>query len=259
MEGPMSRFVKGVESTCGRRDTLLATVKRWKINWLDHICRHNSLAKTILQGIAEGGRKRGRPRKSWLDNFKDWTGMNADILYRNDEDRDTWTRITAASCHGAPAITGHESLLIDWLKFCYYKIRGIRFIRNCIDDETCKTLIETPIIFRLYYGSALLYNNSFSVMNRLHGVQNCVEHLVNTLTKWKSNFILVALASYIFQICFTYLKMIQRHLNNLIPTYRLLRLMWSESCPLLMMRKATQQCTKRTFSEHQFPNYIILH
>jgi len=37
-----------VVSTCGRWDTLLATVTRRKMNWFGHICRHNSLANTIL-------------------------------------------------------------------------------------------------------------------------------------------------------------------------------------------------------------------
>jgi len=84
-------------------ETLLSTIKRRKINWFGHICRHNS------QGTVEGGIKMGRPSKSWLDNIKDWTGLNAYTLYRKGEDRDTWARITAVSCHGAPTIAGHGS------------------------------------------------------------------------------------------------------------------------------------------------------
>ena len=35
----------------------------------------SGLTKTILQGTAEGGRKRGRQRKRWEDNIKEWTGL----------------------------------------------------------------------------------------------------------------------------------------------------------------------------------------
>jgi len=37
------------------------------------------------------------------------TSMNAGTLYRKAEDKDTWARITAASCHGALSINGHGS------------------------------------------------------------------------------------------------------------------------------------------------------
>ena len=35
----------------------------------------SGLTKTILQGTAKGGRKRGRQRKRWEDNIKEWTGL----------------------------------------------------------------------------------------------------------------------------------------------------------------------------------------
>ena len=98
-----------VETTCGTHETLLATVKRRKLNWFGHVCRHDSLAKTILQGTVAGGRKRGRPRKTWMDNIKEWTGLTTPQLIRKAENRSTWARITAASCHGAPTTLGHGS------------------------------------------------------------------------------------------------------------------------------------------------------
>ena len=42
-------------------------MKRRKLQWYGLITRHDSLAKTILQGTVEGGRKRSsKPRKSWV-------------------------------------------------------------------------------------------------------------------------------------------------------------------------------------------------
>ena len=44
-----------------------------KIAWFGHVTRHDSLSKTILQDTLEGGRRRGRQRKCWMDNIKMWT------------------------------------------------------------------------------------------------------------------------------------------------------------------------------------------
>ena len=66
-----------IEELGGKQERLLQVVKRRKLQWYGHITRHDShsLAKTILQGTVEGGRKRGKPRKSWLSNIKRWTQL----------------------------------------------------------------------------------------------------------------------------------------------------------------------------------------
>ena len=38
------------------------------------------LAKTILQRTAQGGRRRGRQRKRWEDNIREWTGLEWNIV-----------------------------------------------------------------------------------------------------------------------------------------------------------------------------------
>ena len=43
---------------------------------LHNVSRSSGLAKTILQGTVKGKRKRGRQKKSWKDNIKEWTGMD---------------------------------------------------------------------------------------------------------------------------------------------------------------------------------------
>ena len=43
--------------------------------WLAHVTRHDSLSKTILQDTLEGGRRRGRQRKYWMDNINEWTSL----------------------------------------------------------------------------------------------------------------------------------------------------------------------------------------
>ena len=61
-----------------------------KLQWYGHITCHDSLAKTILQGTVEGGRKRGKPRKSWLSNIKESTQMDVNSLLSSAQDRQLW-------------------------------------------------------------------------------------------------------------------------------------------------------------------------
>ena len=38
----------------GRQELLLSTVKRRKLSWFDHVCRHKTLHNTMLLGTEEG-------------------------------------------------------------------------------------------------------------------------------------------------------------------------------------------------------------
>ena len=60
-----------INSLVSLQESLLATVKRRKLAWFGHVTRPDSLSKTILQGTLEGGRRRGRQRKCWMDNIKE--------------------------------------------------------------------------------------------------------------------------------------------------------------------------------------------
>ena len=73
-------------------------MRRRKLAWFGHVTRHNSLAKTILQGSVHGQRKRGRPRKAWFDNIKEWTGQPLSNLLRTSELREEWRSVTAKAC-----------------------------------------------------------------------------------------------------------------------------------------------------------------
>ncbi|GFS24369.1 endonuclease-reverse transcriptase [Elysia marginata] len=79
------------------QEPLLATVKRRKLAWFGHVTRHDSLSKTILQGAVEGKRRRGRQKKAWCDNIKEWTGMAMCELVRSASDRDAWRQKTDSS------------------------------------------------------------------------------------------------------------------------------------------------------------------
>ena len=59
--------------------------------------RSSGLAKTILQGTVKGKRKRGRQKKRWEDNIKEWTGMDFASSTRAVENRSKWKGIVAKS------------------------------------------------------------------------------------------------------------------------------------------------------------------
>ena len=61
-----------IQSAIGEYDELLTLVKKWKLRRFGHVSRSSGLAKTILQGSVEGKRKRGRQKKWWEDNIKEW-------------------------------------------------------------------------------------------------------------------------------------------------------------------------------------------
>ena len=91
-----------VRTLVGPQEPLLATVKRRKLAWFGHVTRHDSLTKTILQGTVEGARRRGRPRKNWTDNIKEWTNMTMPDLVTKTTNRSQWRRLTFSAAHRSP-------------------------------------------------------------------------------------------------------------------------------------------------------------
>ena len=86
-----------IQNAIGVHDDLLTTVKKRKLRWYGHISRSSGMAKTILQGTVKGARRRGRQKKRWEDNIKEWTGMGFGDSLRAAEDRERWKGIVATS------------------------------------------------------------------------------------------------------------------------------------------------------------------
>ena len=93
---------KRMEELVGPQETLLATVKRRKLKWFGHVTRHDSLSKTIMQGTVAGGRRRGRQRKSWGDNIKEWTAMTTPELLRAANTRTEWRKKSVSAASMSP-------------------------------------------------------------------------------------------------------------------------------------------------------------
>ena len=63
-----------IQQTIRPHYDLLTIVKRHKLQWYG-LVSCSSLAKTISQGTVKEGRKQGRQRKRWVDNIREWTGL----------------------------------------------------------------------------------------------------------------------------------------------------------------------------------------
>ena len=86
-----------IQAAIGEYDELLTLVKKRKLRWFGHVSRSFGLAKTILQGTLKGKRKRGRQKKSWEDNIKEWTGKDFASSTRAAENRSRWKGSVANS------------------------------------------------------------------------------------------------------------------------------------------------------------------
>ncbi|GFS21442.1 endonuclease-reverse transcriptase [Elysia marginata] len=62
---------------------------RQKLSYFGHLMRkQNSLEKSIMLGMGEGGRRRGRPCMRWKDDTQTVTGLTLSELVRAVENRD---------------------------------------------------------------------------------------------------------------------------------------------------------------------------
>ena len=61
------------------------------------LIRSSGLAKTVLQRTIQGGRRKGRQRKRWEDNVKEWTGLEWNITLRKAESREEWRMLVVKS------------------------------------------------------------------------------------------------------------------------------------------------------------------
>ena len=86
-----------IQNAIGVHDDLLTMVKKRKLRWYGHISKYSGMAKTILQETMKGARRRGRQKKRWENNIKEWTGMGFGDSLRAAEEREGWKGIVATS------------------------------------------------------------------------------------------------------------------------------------------------------------------
>ena len=66
----------------------------------------SSLTMQIVEGMVEGKRKRGRQKKQWFDNIREWTGLSYIRAKCSAQNRSEWRRIIKKSVDGGPQSSG---------------------------------------------------------------------------------------------------------------------------------------------------------
>src|SRR5579871_2637964 len=77
-----------------------STTKGRQIKYFGHIKRHDSLLKTLLEGLVEGRRDRGRQRYKWERNIKRWTGYSMSECTTQARNRVCWRSVAANLRYG---------------------------------------------------------------------------------------------------------------------------------------------------------------
>ena len=75
-------------------ETLQQTVLRAKLRFFGHIMRSDGLEKQMMLACGEGSRKQGRPRRKWMDEIHETTGMNLAELRDATTERRKWRGLT---------------------------------------------------------------------------------------------------------------------------------------------------------------------
>ena len=65
-----------IHAAIGEYEEILSMVKKRNLRWFCHVSMFSGLGKTILQGTVKGKGIRGRQKKMWHDNIKEWIGMD---------------------------------------------------------------------------------------------------------------------------------------------------------------------------------------
>ena len=78
-----------IQQAIGPHEDLLTIVNRRNPQWCGHVSSSSGLVKTILRGTVKGEKRRGRQRKRWEDNFREWTGPEFAKSQRAVENRET--------------------------------------------------------------------------------------------------------------------------------------------------------------------------
>ena len=82
-----------LQETCYTRQ-LVSNIKKMKLRYAGHVTRKDdSIEKTIIQGMVEGKRGKGRPRRTWMDDITEWTRLSTNEVIKAAKVRQNWRNI----------------------------------------------------------------------------------------------------------------------------------------------------------------------
>ena len=86
-----------IRQAMGPCKDLLTTVKKRKLRWYRHIIRSTGLAKMIIQGTVQRGRRKSRQKRRWEDSITEWTGLKLGEALPKAENIEEWRKVVAQS------------------------------------------------------------------------------------------------------------------------------------------------------------------
>ena len=83
---------------------LLSYIKKLKMSYFGHTKRHNTLERLCMEGVIEGRRTRGRPRRRWCEDIAEWSRLSTTEAGRLAHDRCKFRAMVwkATSTHDPP-------------------------------------------------------------------------------------------------------------------------------------------------------------
>ena len=84
-----------VEQIIGPYTRLITRIKQLKLKWFGHVTRHDCFSRVFLQGRVPGSRARGRPRRNWCDDIRNWTELSCNSLSRLAQDRCSFRQLVS--------------------------------------------------------------------------------------------------------------------------------------------------------------------
>ena len=74
-------------------ETLQQTAVRRKLGFFGHVMRSDGLEKRMMLAHGDGRRRRGRPRRKWMDEIYEVTGMKLAELRDVTTERKIWSKM----------------------------------------------------------------------------------------------------------------------------------------------------------------------
>jgi hypothetical protein len=72
---------------------VMQLIREKKLKLFGHICRMNRLVKNVVFVIIDGLNRRGRPRREWMGDIKEWCRTDAQTLNIMAQDRSEWRQV----------------------------------------------------------------------------------------------------------------------------------------------------------------------